>query len=195
MTDSMLPALEQYVAIDCEMVQVKSASGLAKVGMVDHQGAVLLESFVYVNPRNVKDWRSDTSGIMPGDLDGAPTFEEIQPKIKAILNGKIIVGHAVFNDLNAIQHRHPYEDVRDTSLFYPLRAVLNVTREGEYPSLKRLCKEVLHKEIQYGQHCPVEDARATMALFMTVRDDYETSLARGQDVVAGVPRAYEKWYW
>ena len=29
----------------------------------------------------------------------APTFEGIQPRIKALLKDKILVGHAVFNDL------------------------------------------------------------------------------------------------
>lgn len=29
----------------------------------------------------------------------APTFEQIHPKIEAALKGKIVVGHAVFNDL------------------------------------------------------------------------------------------------
>ena len=59
------------------------------------------------------------SGIHLGDLNGgiylgfplhdwpalkvrlftAPTFEQIQPKIKAILQDKIVVGHTIFNDL------------------------------------------------------------------------------------------------
>jgi hypothetical protein len=60
----------------------------------------------------------------------------------------------------AIQHRHPYEDVRDTALYYPLRKLPNVkvTSEGQYPSLKTLCREVLgmkEGEFQKGEHCPV----------------------------------------
>jgi hypothetical protein len=44
------------------------------------------------------------TGIRPGDLDGAPTFETIQPKIKALLEGKIVVGHALWNDLAVSEH-------------------------------------------------------------------------------------------
>jgi hypothetical protein len=61
-------------------------------------------------------------------------------------------------NIQAIQHRHPYEDVRDTSLYYPLRKLPNVkvTHEGQYPSLKVLCREVLGEDgFQEGEHCPV----------------------------------------
>jgi DNA polymerase III epsilon subunit-like protein len=37
----------------------------------------------------------------------APTFEQIQPRIKAILQDKILIGHAVFNDL-AVSYVHVY---------------------------------------------------------------------------------------
>jgi DNA polymerase III epsilon subunit-like protein len=39
------------------------------------------------------------SGIKPGDLDGAPPFEEVRAKVKELIKDKIIVGHALFNDL------------------------------------------------------------------------------------------------
>lgn len=87
--------------------------------MVDHAGKVILDSCVYSHPLNVVDWltRSKPSsptqtfdeshrlifllvtGIKEGDLDGAPTFEQIQPKIIELLKGKIVVGHALWNDL------------------------------------------------------------------------------------------------
>ena len=89
------------------------------------------------------------------DPDSAPTFEEIRPKIIALLKDKILVGHAVYNDLSWIGHRHPYEDFRDTSLYYPLRKRLGIEREGEYPGLKKLYKEVFGEEIQTDIHCPV----------------------------------------
>lgn len=55
----------------------------------------------------------------------------------------------------AIQHRHPYEDVRDTSLFYPLRKLMGVEREGEHPSLRKMSLKVLDRVIQGGAHDPV----------------------------------------
>ena len=133
----------------------------------------------------------------------------IQKRVKELLKDKIVVGHAAFNDLavsysscltaetQAIQHRHPYELIRDTSLYIPLRERVGVMREGEYPSLKKLSKEVLGREIQGGQHDPVEDARAAMDLYLSVREVYEAAWREGREgeVVSGMPPSYAQWYW
>jgi RNA exonuclease 4 len=34
---------------------------LCRVGIVDHAGAVLLESFVFVHPLNIVDWLTDST--------------------------------------------------------------------------------------------------------------------------------------
>lgn len=34
-----------------------------------------------------------------------------------------------------------------------------------------------------------------MAIFLTVREDYERGLARYDDVIAGVPKSAAQWYW
>lgn len=48
-----------------------------------------------------------------------------------------------------------YEEMRDTALFYPLRERVGVTKEGQYPALRTIAKEVLNRDIQCGEHCPV----------------------------------------
>jgi RNA exonuclease 4 len=107
--------------------------------------------------------------------------------------------------------------MRDTSLYHPLRRLVSVEREGDQPSLKRVTKAVLGKDVQEGYHCPVrvlplrqdlgdvsgidwefvvltratvqvEDARSTMAVFMHVREQYELDLLQGKECVAGLPR-------
>jgi hypothetical protein len=40
----------------------------------------------------------------------------------------------------------------------------------------------------------VEDAKAAMDIFLTVREEYETHLAEGGDV-SGIPPSFAKWYW
>jgi RNA exonuclease 4 len=40
----------------------------------------------------------------------------------------------------------------------------------------------------------VEDAKAAMDIFLTVREEYEQHLAKGGDV-SGIPPSYAKWYW
>jgi RNA exonuclease 4 len=87
--------------------------------------------------------------------DPSTDFETVQSHIKTLLADKIVIGHALFHDLAVLQHRHVYEDMRDTALYYPLRQRCGVKGEGNYPSLQRMAKEVLGRDIQCGRHCPV----------------------------------------
>lgn len=79
-----------------------------------------------------------------GACSNAPSFP---PQILKILSGKVVVGHAVHNDFKALKYSHPKELTRDTSKI-PL-----LNQKGGFPenvaiSLKRLAKELLHKDIQ-----------------------------------------------
>ncbi|WVO21430.1 uncharacterized protein IAS62_002738 [Cryptococcus decagattii] len=195
--NTRFPPLEKYVALDCEMVQLRNSMGLAKIGIVDAYGNILMESFVRHHPANVVNYITRKSGIRPQDLVGAPTYEQIQPQIIELVKDKIIVGHTLFNDLAVIGHRHQYEMMRDTALYDPLRNLVGVRSEGIWPSLKKLAAAVLNEDMHAAgiAHDPVEDARMTMAIFMTVREEYEDGLWRGKDVVACLPERYVSCYW
>lgn len=87
--------------------------------------------------------------------------------------------------------------MRDTALYYPLRNLVDVRNEGVWPSLRKLAAAVLNEDMHAvgTAHDPVEDARMTMAIFMTVREEYEDALWRGKDVVACLPERYVSCYW
>lgn len=55
-SSSRFPPLEKYVALDCEMIQLRNCMGLAKIGIVDVYGNVLMESFVRHHPANVVNY-------------------------------------------------------------------------------------------------------------------------------------------
>jgi RNA exonuclease 4 len=58
------------VAVDCEMVGVGpdgKESSLARVSVVNFHGVVLLDEFVRQRER-VVDYRTEYSGVRPGDL-------------------------------------------------------------------------------------------------------------------------------
>ncbi|KAJ2992415.1 hypothetical protein NUW54_g7939 [Trametes sanguinea] len=91
----------KYVAIDCEMVGVGidgEESALARVSLVNFYGAVLLDAFVRPRER-VVDYRTQYSGIRPSDMVHAKSFEEVQKQVADLLEDRILVGHAVHNDL------------------------------------------------------------------------------------------------
>lgn len=163
--------LGKIVAMDCEFVGVGPNgrdSALARVTIVNFYGHVIMDE--YVRPmRHVTDWRTWVSGITSWHLKFAITFEEAKARVQSILQDKILVGHALENDLDKLYLAHPKELIRDTSIFPPFRAVAS----GRTPSLKKLTKHFLDLDIQTGQHNPIEDARATMLLYRLQKNEIE----------------------
>ena len=143
-------------------------SVLARVSVVNFNGDQIYDS--YVRPKEmVTDWRTHVSGIAPKHMVEARTLEHVQKEIAEIMSGRILVGHAVSNDLDALLLGHPKRDIRDTSKHPPYRKIAG----GGSPRLKILAEEFLGLKIQDGAHSSVEDARATMALYRREKDAFE----------------------
>ncbi len=163
----------KYIAIDCEMVGVgptpDTDSALARVSIVNYHGHQIYDS--HVLPKEVvTDYRTFVSGITPELLKSARTLETVQADVATLLDGKILVGHAIKNDLAALLLGHSKRDIRDTSRHPAFRQLAG----GKTPSLKKLAREVLGVDIQGGEHSSVEDARATMLLFRREKEGFET---------------------
>ncbi|KAK2765675.1 3'-5' exonuclease [Arachnomyces sp. PD_36] len=154
----------KYLAIDCEMVGVgpnpDHDSALARVSIVNYNGEQVYDSFV-LPKEQVTDWRTHVSGVTSKHMAEARSLETVQADVSELMDGNILVGHAVRNDLDALMLSHPKPDIRDTSRHPPFRKVAG----GGSPRLKILAAEFLGLNIQGGQHSSVEDARATMLLF------------------------------
>lgn len=148
-------------------------SALARASIVNYDGDQVYDS--YVQPKEqVTDWRTPWSGITSKHMLVARSFEEVQKDIARLLEGKILVGHAVSNDLAALYLSHPKRDIRDTSKHPPFRRI----SAGGGPKLKLLASEFLGIEIQGGAHSSVEDARACMLLFQREKDAFEKEHAK-----------------
>lgn len=143
------------IAIDCEMVQVaRGKLALAHVVAVDWEERVLLDE--HVDPGvPVLDYLTRYSGLRPGDLDGAPSLAAVQSRVAALIEGRVLVGHAVANDLKALRLKHPKELTRDT-------AALDWGARDK--KLSKLASEVLGLDIQGATHSPEEDAVASLRL-------------------------------
>ncbi|KAF8749769.1 hypothetical protein RHS01_09824 [Rhizoctonia solani] len=165
----------RYIAIDCEMVGVGengSESSLARASIVDFQGRVVLDEFVLQRER-VTDYRTQVSGVRPKDMINAKPFSEVQARIATLLSSadRILVGHALHNDLTALLLSHPAARIRDTQVYAGRKPNpgkgKGKGKEGEgektlwekYRSprigLKRLVKEELGLDIQAGEHSSV----------------------------------------
>lgn len=167
----------KYISMDCEMVGVGPTPGkdsaLARISIVDYHGRQLYDSFV-LPKEPITDYRTFVSGITSQLLKSARSFEAVQTDVAKLLDGRILVGHAIRHDLDALLLGHPKRDIRDTSRYPRFRQLAG----GKSPSLKKLAREVLGADIQVGQHSSVEDARATMQLFRREKEGFEREHAK-----------------
>ncbi|OWZ55003.1 RNA exonuclease 4 [Cryptococcus neoformans c45] len=166
----------QYLAIDCEMVGIGPngmENTLARVSIVNYHGAVILDTFV--QPREpVTDYRTWISGVKQSDLLGAPQFEEVHKQVADLLYDKILIGHAIDNDLKVLMLTHPGPLTRDTQRYKPLQEIAKNKR----PGLKKLSELLLGIQIQTGAHSSLVDARVTMALYRLHKKEWERSVWR-----------------
>lgn len=168
----------KYVAMDCEMVGTGSPptkSQLARVSIVSYDGHALYDA--YVRPvLPVTDYRTHVSGIRPHHLrpsGSAVTLRDAQEQVAKLLKGRILVGHALKNDLHALLLTHPGYDIRDTARWAPFQKLV----KSKTPGLKRLARELLGLDIQSGEHDSVEDARIAMELYKRARKEWEGLMA------------------
>jgi DNA polymerase III epsilon subunit-like protein len=113
------PRLTPILAIDCEMVGVGSdgkTSVLAQVCVVNDRMETVYVTYVKPKER-VTDYRTWVSGVEPKHLRKAPSFESVVKTVSDITLNRVIVGHALKNDLHAMMLDHPKSLIRDTSKY------------------------------------------------------------------------------
>ncbi|KAF2286074.1 hypothetical protein GH714_010175 [Hevea brasiliensis] len=98
-------------------------------------------------------------------------FPTVQKKVAEMIKGRVLVGHALSNDLKALLLSHPKKDMRDTSEYQPF-----LSMERRRKALRHLAAEFLGAKIQNGEHCPIEDARAAMLLYQKNKKQWEKSI-------------------
>ncbi|KZV40586.1 small RNA degrading nuclease 3-like [Dorcoceras hygrometricum] len=155
----------EMIAIDCEMVLCEDGTeALVKVCAVDRNLQVKLDTVV--KPRKaIADYRTEITGISATDLDGVTcTLPDVQQKSmkKILAHGTILVGHSLYNDLQALKLDHAR--VIDTSYIFGDKN--GPTRKK--PSLSLLCKAKLGYELRKpgSPHNCLDDACAAMKLVL-----------------------------
>ncbi|XP_021269532.1 RNA exonuclease 4 [Numida meleagris] len=166
--------LTRAVALDCEMVGVGpngEDSIVARVSIVNRFGKCIYDK--YVKPtEEVTDYRTAVSGVRPEHLKRGEDFKTVQKEVADILNGRILVGHALHNDLKVLFLDHPKKKIRDTQRYKPFRQRVKSAR----PSLKLLCETLLGVQVQTSEHCSIQDAQAAMRLYTLEKKKWEAAL-------------------
>ena len=111
-----------YVGLDCEMVGTGTegkVSVLARACLVNFDGEVIYDKFV--RPESfVTDFRTKYSGVRKKDLrEGqAVSFQECMKAVHSLIKGKILVGHALHNDLAVLKLENIHRaNIRDTARY------------------------------------------------------------------------------
>ncbi|KAL4717270.1 hypothetical protein ACJJTC_017157 [Scirpophaga incertulas] len=144
------------VAIDCEMVgDINNHAMLAYVALVDTNLGCIYKTFV--QPINSVHYFRNT-GITSSQLASGKTFSQVQNEVQRLIAGKLLIGHSVSVDLQALGIRHPESQIRDIADRYKV--------DGKSLSLKILARDKLGEDIQTGNfHDPEEDAKAAMKIY------------------------------
>jgi len=177
-----MPAHEEYISMDCEMVgTLTDGSVAARVALVNWYNVVILDEYILPNEQ-VTDYRTFVSGITADILEkrGKP-MEEVRAKVLSLIHKKVLVGHALTNDLKSMRIKHHKRLQRDTAFYIPFMKKLE-KEDGSTVMLSRrlrdLATEQLNRSIQVEgkSHSPVEDAIAALDLYKFQRHEWERSV-------------------
>ncbi|XP_020034590.1 RNA exonuclease 4 isoform X3 [Castor canadensis] len=109
-------------------------------------------------------------------------FEVVKREVAEMLKGRILVGHALHNDLKVLFLDHPKKKIRDTQKYRPFKSLVKSGR----PSLKQLSEKILGIKVQQAEHCSIQDAQAAMRLYVMVKREWE-NIVKDRRPLASTP--------
>lgn len=166
-TDGTFKGETPIVALDCEMVVCSDGQKhLARVTIVNYNRHVLFDEFVKP-PLAVKDYLTHITNITAFQLNNSHSLDHFLPVIQRLLANKVVVGHTIEYDFEALRMIHDNKLVRDISLF-------SFFRNGKFRTgLRELSRKFLSINIQEGRHSSAEDARATLELYKLYKQEID----------------------
>ena len=122
------------------------------------------------------------------------TFEHVRKSVAQLIKGKVLIGHGIEVDLQALGLHHPSSDLRDTANYTPYMMQHSLVDNDDDGGggigstghsmwlprdLKSLFRDVLHKEPRQSDiGDPIYDAACTMELYKVARTEWETHLIK-----------------
>ncbi|KAH7588270.1 Exonuclease [Nakaseomyces glabratus] len=184
LTRNEAPRPGSLIAIDAEFVTLKNekydidcrgaktvvqskVSALARISVVrgneEQFGVPFIDDYIIIE-KNIDDYLTKFSGILPGDLDPKTSDKHLVPrnvayrKIWLLMQlGCTFIGHGLQNDFKHINISVPKEQIRDTAVYF--------LQGKRYLSLRYLAYVLLDINVQEGNHDSIEDAYTALVLY------------------------------
>lgn len=165
--------MDAYVSIDLETTGLNPKTDkIIEIGGVKVIGGNITETFsAFVNPgRKLEPKITELTGIRDKDLEGAPSIEEVFPKLQLFLEELPLLGHSVLFDFSflkkaAVNQKLTFEkQAVDT-----LKIARKYLQSLESRSLGALCK---YYGIPHYAHRALADAEATDALYRKLTEEF-----------------------
>ncbi|SMQ53707.1 unnamed protein product [Zymoseptoria tritici ST99CH_3D7] len=180
----------EYMALDVEFqMENDHSTGRnrqkpGRVSMTNSDGKIVYDVFVYFpSKKGHHYWRNSRAqnfGCYNADVkpsNGARPIAEVEENVHNLFANSVAVGHAVLNDLE-IWESWVFNGVayRDTQKIAKYQQFALAAKD---PSLSRLAMFVLNRPFRSegGEHSSVEDAQATMELYLLGEPECEIEQA------------------
>lgn len=164
---------DSFVCIDLETTGLDpKRDRIIEIGAVKVEcGEVTEEWETFVDPgRRLEERIVELTGIRDEQLAGAKQISEVLPELFSFLGDYVLLGHSVLFDFSflkkaAVNERLTFERQGiDT-----LKIARKYLKDLESRSLESLCR---HYGIPHNAHRALEDARATVALYRKLSEEF-----------------------
>ncbi|GLB36052.1 putative EXOIII [Lyophyllum shimeji] len=192
----MAPSSDLFLAMSCSNVGVGpggTTSMVARVVIVDYRGKVIFDKYV-APTMQVTDYRTSTTGITEAHLSSGNVwpFNTVQQYVASLIDGKILVGHSIWNDLSVLGIPHPAVNTRDVAVYLPFRNALRSPHQ--IIGLQTLAWQLMCRRCQEGQQHPVENARVALDLYRSDAESWESAIQKGNWPCALPPSTFSRCY-
>ncbi|KAI0734630.1 ribonuclease H-like domain-containing protein [Fomitopsis betulina] len=193
-----MPTQDLILGVSCTCVGCGPGGGtpmIARVAIVNCQGQTVYDTYVQPTTQ-VSDHRTGTTGIEPGQLDGAngaKPFSEVQLHVARIIKGKVIVGHSLWLDLSVLGIPHPAVNTRDIALYQPFKNTLRGSA-NQVIGLQTLMWHLMRRRVQDGKIDALENARAALDLYRSHGTEWESAVSKGQWPCSLPPSQFSKCF-
>lgn len=165
--------IDSFVCIDLETTGLDPKQDkIIEIGAVKvERGEVLDEWETFVDPERKLEKRIvELTGIRDEQLAGVKKISEILPDFLAFLGDHVLLGHSVLFDFSFLKKAAVNERlIFERQGIDTLKIARRYLKDLESRSLESLCR---HYGILHNAHRALEDARATVALYQKLTEEF-----------------------